>query len=516
LIDKEVLNRIAKIFVGDDKEYYHYKKGWELVDFFNENFNYNHKYGFSPENPEIKGFPTRYVYVSDRLEELLKEKRINKFFNIILDENYIMKEQDVSEIQAIEMLNEIFLEYNRLLKTEGYTLTKYQGKYLLEVLDNDLEKIGEGGYAEVYYQKSTGYVVKKLKKEFLNNRGVRSRFKREFELTKSLNNMDGIINVIDFDESRYSYRMEKADCTIEKFIMNNETLDDNKKMWIATKIVDVIAEVHFRNIIHRDLSPNNIFKVGRELKIGDFGLGKNIEVLHSHQTINSLGSGQYLYCAPEQAIQLKEGDKRSDVFSLGRIINFIFNCNPENSDHLLGRISQKAISREPTNRYNDAIEMYESIQKFLRVSKDKNYKKMIFEEIKQEKLIHDVEEFLYGLSGKEICKYLVERREGFFSILQNFMRRDDENALRIMESVESNYQDYIWSIKGSYEDWDPYAEFCYGILNEENPEFSYCVKEIAARILKYVARIICRYSAEDLIQNLIGKDIDPMIEEILK
>lgn len=68
-------------------------------------------------------------------------------------------------------MNEIFLEYNRLLKTEGYTLTKYQGKYLLEVLDNDLEKIGEGGYAEVYYQKSTGYVVKKLKKEFLNNGG---------------------------------------------------------------------------------------------------------------------------------------------------------------------------------------------------------------------------------------------------------------------------------------------------------------------------------------------------------
>ena len=44
-------------------------------------------------------------------------------------------------------------------------------KCTLEVLDNDLDKIGEGGFAEVYYQKSTGYVVKKLKKEFLNNGG---------------------------------------------------------------------------------------------------------------------------------------------------------------------------------------------------------------------------------------------------------------------------------------------------------------------------------------------------------
>ena len=49
------------------------KRVGNLLSFFNKNFNYSHKYGFSPENPEIKGFPTRYVYVSDRLEELLKE-----------------------------------------------------------------------------------------------------------------------------------------------------------------------------------------------------------------------------------------------------------------------------------------------------------------------------------------------------------------------------------------------------------------------------------------------------------
>ena len=45
------------------------KRVGNLLSFFNKNFNYSHKYGFSPENPEIKGFPTRYVYVSDRVEE---------------------------------------------------------------------------------------------------------------------------------------------------------------------------------------------------------------------------------------------------------------------------------------------------------------------------------------------------------------------------------------------------------------------------------------------------------------
>lgn len=50
-------------------------------------------------------------------------------------------------------------------------------------------------------------------------------------------------------------------------------------IWI---IIDSIREV-----LHRDLSPTNIFLVDGVIKIADFGLGKNLNTLTSHQTMDT-------------------------------------------------------------------------------------------------------------------------------------------------------------------------------------------------------------------------------------
>lgn len=86
--------------------------------------------------------------------------------------------------------------------------------------------------------------------------------------------------------------------------------------------------VHQRDVLHRDLSPTNVFFVNGIIKIADFGLGKNLNTLTSHQTMDTSSFGQLFYCAPEQLTLLKDADKRSDVYSLGRIINFVMTKNP--------------------------------------------------------------------------------------------------------------------------------------------------------------------------------------------
>lgn len=51
------------------------------------------------------------------------------------------------------------------------------------------------------------------------DKGIKSRFKREFIITKSLNDLNGIIKVFEFNERDYSYTMEKAEITLEEYII---------------------------------------------------------------------------------------------------------------------------------------------------------------------------------------------------------------------------------------------------------------------------------------------------------
>ena len=72
-----------------------------------------------------------------------------------------------------------------------------------------------------------------------------------------------------------------------------------------------------------------------KLKTGDFGLGKNINIIHSYQTNKTLAVGQYFYSSPEQMRCLKNTDKKSDVYSLGKIINYIFTKDSDDTSHIL-------------------------------------------------------------------------------------------------------------------------------------------------------------------------------------
>lgn len=56
-----------------------------------------------------------------------------------------------------------------------------------------MEPVGNGGFANVYYQKSSVKIIKKLKDDFLTERNIRSRFKRECKITKSLQDMENVL-----------------------------------------------------------------------------------------------------------------------------------------------------------------------------------------------------------------------------------------------------------------------------------------------------------------------------------
>ncbi|MDQ0340576.1 hypothetical protein J2S00_003400 [Caldalkalibacillus uzonensis] len=308
MVSDEALRFISEVFIGDRGDCYSYKTGGELVKFFNQNFGFEDIYQ--------SGFPSRWWYVLDKLKELNERGQINDFFTLILSKRYLMKDKKINEIEALETREKALKLFNEQLQYDAYQLIQKDERFLLINEAEDLELIGEGGFALVYYRKSDNKVLKKLKDEYISHPGIRSRFKREYEITKSLQDIDGIIKLYSFDENKQLYEMEKGDYTL-KTLITERNLSKKEKYHLVIQLMSIMANIHQRNVIHRDLSPSNILFVDGKMKIADFGLGKNFEVIHSHQTMYTNAYGQFFYCSPEQLNALKDGDKKSDGLLIG-------------------------------------------------------------------------------------------------------------------------------------------------------------------------------------------------------
>ena len=174
-----------------------------------------------------------------------------------LDKKFIMRDLQINDELAIAREKLICEKINEKAMYEGYYLTKKNGQYKFLKKDEDLMYIGGGGFADIYLQKSTNIIIKKLREDFYDDKGIKSRFKREFTITKSLGDLDGIIKVYDFSENDYSYSMEKAELTLEKYIIDFD-LNQNQKIACIYQVLNIMEEVHKRKNIHIDISPNNI------------------------------------------------------------------------------------------------------------------------------------------------------------------------------------------------------------------------------------------------------------------
>lgn len=494
MLSEESLRRISSIFCGDIEKYYTYKSGPKLVRFFNESFSFNDVYK--------SGFPSRWFYVSNNLTNLINTKKFDSFLSIILSKNYIIKDCECTVVQAAEKEQQIKDEFNRIVKTDMLCIIKDGSKYKLIEQDTDLIRIGSGGFAIVYKQKSTGLIIKKLREDYLTDKGIRSRFKREFNITKSLNNMAGVINVYEFDEENCSYTMEEAEKTFEKLVSENN-FEEKQKLLYIRMILHIMKEVHQREIIHRDISPNNIFIFEDHIKIADFGLGKDLNMFTSHQTLNTNAVGQLRYCAPEQFMLLKDGDKKSDVYSLGRIINYIMTENPNDSHHFLRIVSEKATNENPSFRYENANSLLEGVEASIKYHESKEKEQSFYKKISKNIYNEEIEMYIYEMNGEKICDILIN------NTLIKFMRTDDKHAAFIIQDINSSYK----SACDTYESYDPIASFAYSIILGK---FSFVIREMAAQILRHIAYCVRRFDVQQHIKDILEKGVEPLIEEKLK
>lgn len=195
-----------------------------------------------------------------------------------------------------------------------------------------IEKIHEGRNTVVQraIQLSDGrLVILKMLKESYASPETRARFKREFEITVSLNSgnkTDGDIQGV-IGSLAYETLMNNAP-TIVLEDFGGDSLDHFKgKVWsladffnLALQVVDTLGQVHARQVMHKDINPSNIvFNADTgEAKIIDFGLSTVLPRENvAHSNINVL-EGTLAYISPEQTGRINRAvDYRTDFYSLG-------------------------------------------------------------------------------------------------------------------------------------------------------------------------------------------------------
>ena len=277
------------------------------------------------------------------------------------------------------------------------------GKYLL------LEKIAAGGMAQLYRAKITGVqgfekliAIKMLLPHLLEEKDLINYFIDEAKLAALLNHQN-IVQIYDFGtmEGSYFIAMEFLFGKDLRHIFRRSKergmpLSLEQALYIAARVCSGLDYAHnlrdFHgkplNIIHRDISPQNIFITYEgEVKIVDFGIAKAAS--QSTVTQHGMIKGKVAYMSPEQA----SGDKidhRSDIFSAGILLYEMITHQPMftgDTLHILAKVRQAefqpaeqvvkglhpkiyrvlhlALAKAPEDRYQSCGEMLSDIEECL-------------------------------------------------------------------------------------------------------------------------------------------------------
>ncbi len=222
--------------------------------------------------------------------------------------------------------------------------TVLSGRYRLEA------KLGSGGMSTVYLARDQTLdrpvAVKVMHREMSEQADQLERFRQEARSVAKLSHPN-VVSVIDAGEDGghpYIVFEYVEGETLKQRINRDGALEPQEAIAYAIEIARGLSMAHARNMVHRDIKPQNILidAEGRA-KLTDFGISRQLEQDGMTATGRVLGTTDYV--APEQAMGHKV-DPRSDIYSLGVVLyEMLVGQVPFSADSQVG-VAMKHVNEE--------------------------------------------------------------------------------------------------------------------------------------------------------------------------
>ncbi len=203
------------------------------------------------------------------------------------------------------------------------------GTHVAQVLSANYElesEVGRGGMGIVYCARDRRLkreiAIKVLPPELSFRADIRQRFLREAETAAQLNhpNIVPIYTVEERDNLVYFVMAYIKGDNLGQRLQQHGPIAPVEVRRILREVADALSYAHNRNVIHRDIKPDNIIideETGRAM-VTDFGIARALtDSGDSRLTATGMAIGTPAYMSPEQSAGDSAIDGRSDLYSLG-------------------------------------------------------------------------------------------------------------------------------------------------------------------------------------------------------
>ncbi len=219
-----------------------------------------------------------------------------------------------------------------------------------------LRRLGEGGMGVVYLGWKEGedgqVAVKVLDDQLASSQSYIDRFRREAKSGKLLNHPN-IVRTLDYGQDERTGKhylvLEFVDGASAHALLDRlGRLPVGDAVHIALDVARALEHAHSRNIIHRDIKPDNILVTRSGVaKLADLGLAKRTDET-SHLTSTRQGFGTTAYMPYEQAVAARSADNRSDIYALGATLyHLVVGAAPFPGDSHLDVVEKKRLGDFP-------------------------------------------------------------------------------------------------------------------------------------------------------------------------